>query len=165
MITYLKGDATQPVGEGCKTIIHICNDIGMWGAGFTKSLSKQFPQAEELYKQRYSENDIKRKCLGAIQFVNISDEIKIINMIAQKGVRTSWNPIPIDYVALKECLIKVSMIQAYPEYYPIGDSDIEYSVHMPRIGCGLAGGSWDIIEPMIQKSFVLNDIPVFVYDL
>lgn len=27
MITYLKGDATQPIGDGCKIIIHICNDM------------------------------------------------------------------------------------------------------------------------------------------
>ena len=34
---------------------------------------------------------------------------------------------------------------------------------MPRIGCGLAGGKWAVVEPIIQRA--LEDIPVFVYDL
>jgi hypothetical protein len=33
---------------------------------------------------------------------------------------------------------------------------------MPRIGCGLAKGDWDQVEPLIQES--LGDIPVYVYD-
>ena len=163
MITYLKGDATQSIGEGCKIIIHICNDIGMWGAGFTKSLSKHYPKAEEVYRERFSSSDKESSCLGMIQFVDISDEIKVINMIAQKGVRTSWNPVPIDYAALNECLYLVSSIRTGEgEHFVLDNSR---SIHMPKIGCGLAGGSWDIIEPMIQRHFVLNDIPVFVYDL
>ncbi|MFH2141814.1 MAG: hypothetical protein ABIJ97_05295 [Bacteroidota bacterium] len=39
------------------------------------------------------------------------------------------------------------------------------SVHMPRIGCGLAGGKWAKIEPLIIKLLSGFDIQVFVYDL
>ena len=27
-IIYLKGDATEPIGEGHKVITHVCNDVG-----------------------------------------------------------------------------------------------------------------------------------------
>ena len=37
-------------------------------------------------------------------------------------------------------------------------------VHMPRIGCGLAGGSWDRIEPLIVESLTVRGIETFVYD-
>ena len=41
-----------------------------------------------------------------------------------------------------------------------------YSVHMPRIGCGLAGGDWETIENIIQRMFIdIADVDVFVYDL
>ena len=40
-ITYLIGDATEPVGAGRKIIAHICNDRGIWGGGFTGALSKK----------------------------------------------------------------------------------------------------------------------------
>lgn len=34
---------------------------------------------------------------------------------------------------------------------------------MPRIGCGLAGGTWARVEEVISKT--LEGIPVTVYDL
>jgi O-acetyl-ADP-ribose deacetylase (regulator of RNase III) len=38
------------------------------------------------------------------------------------------------------------------------------SVHMPRIGCGLAGGTWDQIEPLIIATLINSVISVWVYD-
>jgi hypothetical protein len=35
---------------------------------------------------------------------------------------------------------------------------------MPRIGCGLAGGTWDRIEPLVVSTFITKNIPVTVYD-
>lgn len=43
-INYIKGDATQPIKDGNKIIVHICNDIGGWGKEFVTAISyKQFP--------------------------------------------------------------------------------------------------------------------------
>jgi hypothetical protein len=39
------------------------------------------------------------------------------------------------------------------------------SVHMPRIGCGLAGGKWEEIEPIIERTLVAKGMTVVVYDL
>ena len=38
------------------------------------------------------------------------------------------------------------------------------SVHMPRIGCGLAGGEWSQIEPLIDKTLIAAGVNVYVYD-
>jgi len=38
------------------------------------------------------------------------------------------------------------------------------SVHMPRIGCGLAGGTWDQFQPLIEETLLAANIPVFIYD-
>jgi hypothetical protein len=35
-------------------------------------------------------------------------------------------------------------------------------VHMPRIGCGLAGGTWDRVGPIVDWTLDRRD--VFVYD-
>jgi hypothetical protein len=35
---------------------------------------------------------------------------------------------------------------------------------MPRIGCGLAGGRWDQVEPIIIQTLCGRDIPTTVYD-
>jgi O-acetyl-ADP-ribose deacetylase (regulator of RNase III) len=39
------------------------------------------------------------------------------------------------------------------------------SIHMPRIGCGLAGGDWREIEPVIQDELAGRNHDVTVYDL
>ncbi|WP_234334860.1 hypothetical protein [Streptomyces sp. NRRL S-118] len=38
------------------------------------------------------------------------------------------------------------------------------SVHMPRIGCGLAGGKWSRIEPLTAARLTARGIDVTVYD-
>jgi O-acetyl-ADP-ribose deacetylase (regulator of RNase III) len=39
------------------------------------------------------------------------------------------------------------------------------SVAMPRIGCGLAGGTWEEIEPIIRDTLCAQGVSVTVYDL
>ena len=41
---------------------------------------------------------------------------------------------------------------------------LDGGVHMPRTGCGLAGGTWDKIEPLVQEVLVENNISTTVYD-
>jgi hypothetical protein len=36
---------------------------------------------------------------------------------------------------------------------------------MPRIGCGLAGGKWDLIEPLLDEYLAMAGLDVCVYDL
>jgi len=36
---------------------------------------------------------------------------------------------------------------------------------MPRIGCGLAGGKWEQIEPLIERHLAAAGAEVVVYDL
>jgi len=38
------------------------------------------------------------------------------------------------------------------------------SVHMPTIGCGLAGGNWEEIEPIIHRKLTDKGVEVVVYD-
>jgi hypothetical protein len=39
------------------------------------------------------------------------------------------------------------------------------SVHMPRIGCGLAGGEWGRVESIVRDTLCAEGIEVTVYDL
>ena len=76
-------------------------------------------------------------------------------MIAQAGYVSAKNPVAIRYNALEICFEKMI------EYIRFHNA----TVHMPRIGCGLAGGSWDKIEHIIKKCFSEKDIQVYIYDL
>ena len=155
MIDYLKGDATKPVGDGNKVIAHVCNDIGKWGRGFVLAISKRWKQPEQVYKDAFKTGV--KPVLGDVQFVKVSPTITVANMIAQHGVRSPKNtkaPPPIRYEAVEACLTKLAQ-------YAIENST---SVHMPRIGCGLAGGTWEEIEPRINSAFSNQDISVNIYD-
>jgi len=153
-IAYCKGDATAPVADGTKIICHICNDVGGWGKGFVVAISKRWPQPEAQYRAWYAQGELAGFRLGAIQLVDAEPTLKVANMIAQRGIRPSAGVPPIRYDAVQECLASLANHAA----------ELRASVHMPRIGCGLAGGSWDEIEALITATLVAAAVPVQVYD-
>lgn len=156
-INYVKGDATEPSGIGTKIICHICNDIGAWGKGFVLAVSQKWPVARERYLELYKSTNGRRMVLGDIQVIPIrTDDIVIVNMIAQSGIANNVTSKPIRYGALNECLYKVNKL--YQEL------SLPKSIHMPRIGTGLAGGAWDVVEDLIVWNLCRYNIPVTVYD-
>jgi O-acetyl-ADP-ribose deacetylase (regulator of RNase III) len=74
-------------------------------------------------------------------------------MIAQ--VFTRKHGPPIRYHSLRKALAEVAT-----------QSKIrQASVHMPRIGTGLAGGKWENIEPIIREELIGKGVSVYIYDL
>ena len=151
-INYVKGDATRPQGDGNKIICHICNDMGAWGAGFVLALSKRWGYPEHFYRARQTYP------LGHVDILSVDQDsegnvLYVANMIAQHGVRSNeqGNP-PIRYAALAKALSKVN-----DRAKAIGAS-----LHMPRIGCGLAGGEWSAVEAILKEVVTVD---VTVYDL
>jgi O-acetyl-ADP-ribose deacetylase (regulator of RNase III) len=160
-IHYLKGDATSPQAKGPKLIMHICNDSGKWGAGFVLAVSRRWGRPEAAYRAWYHSREIRPESdmtttgrfeLGQTQIVTVQPSLGVVNMIAQAGTRTGSKGPPIRYDALALCLRQV---RQYAESWSA-------SVHAPRIGCGLGGGKWDQVEPLIQK--MLGEVAVYVYD-
>jgi O-acetyl-ADP-ribose deacetylase (regulator of RNase III) len=152
MITYLKGDATQPKGTGSRIIAHVCNNKGGWGAGFVLAISKRWKKPEQSYRNWAKGNGKIPFVLGNVEVINVEPNLYVANMIAQDGYRNNKRAIPLQYDALIACLTKLAAAASL----------MNASIHMPRIGCGLAGGTWSIVEKIIEKS--LYDVPVFVYD-
>ncbi|MBK7882996.1 MAG: macro domain-containing protein [Chitinophagaceae bacterium] len=153
-INYLKGDATSPQASGIKIIAHICNDIGGWGKGFVLAISKRWKQPEDAYRKWHKERNENDFGLGKIQIVPVEKYIYVANMIGQQGTKTGSNGVPIRYEAVQSCLLLLAK----------SARDLKASVHMPRIGCGLAGGKWELIEPLIETTLIGSNIETYVYD-
>jgi len=151
---YVIGDATQPIDVGHKIICHVCNDIGGWGSGFVVAVSKKWLLPEEMYRKWVASIPFDNR-LGKIQYVEVEPEITIANMIAQRDVMWNNGIPPIRYDAVRKCLKELA----------IKAKELNASVHCPRFGAGLAGGSWDAIEELIIKELALKGINVTVYDL
>ena len=161
-ITYVTGDATVPQGDGHKVIVHCCNNVGVWGAGFVMALSRKggpWLRPEVEYKNWAAKNGSEkfRSMLGALQLVPVENDIVVGNILGQESVgHDNDGKPPIRYEAIRTGLRLVAQYQKNKEE--------DLSVHMPRMGCSLAGGSWAKIEEIINETLIAKGIPVTVYD-
>lgn len=159
-INYITGNALVPVSGGNTIIAHICNNVGAWGAGFVVAISKKWPEPERFYRY-WATGDPRNNTplpfeLGQVQYVTVDSSTVVANMIAQDNiVSSSPGHIPIRYDELEKCLNKVATIALMENR----------SVHMPRIGAGIAGGSWAIIEQIINRTLVDQGVDTYVYTL
>ncbi|MFF8191202.1 macro domain-containing protein [Streptomyces bobili] len=153
-IAYVRGDATVPSVKGVKVIAHVCNDIGGWGKGFVLALSRRWPEPEKAYRAWHRERAANDFGLGAVQLVQVEPYVRVANMVGQRGVRTGSKGVPVRYEAIDAALDRLA-----GEAAALGAS-----VHMPRIGCGLAGGKWSRVEPLVLGRLVERGIAVTVYD-
>jgi O-acetyl-ADP-ribose deacetylase (regulator of RNase III) len=88
--------------------------------------------------------------------VQVEPDVWVANMVGQHDIQRKADQLPpIRYEAVEAALAKVA----------VEAQKLMASVHLPRIGCGLAGGTWDRIEPIIKRTLCLSGIEVFVYDL
>ncbi|MFJ3421552.1 macro domain-containing protein [Streptomyces sp. NPDC086082] len=153
-INYVRGDATVPSVKGVKVIAHVCNDIGGWGKGFVLALSRRWPEPEKAYRAWHRDRAANDFGLGAVQLVQVERQVWVANMIGQRGIRTGSKGVPVRYDAIDTALTRLAERAA----------ELDASVHMPRIGCGLAGGTWSRVEPLITERLVGRGIAVSVYD-
>ncbi|MGV9699197.1 macro domain-containing protein [Streptomyces sp. NPDC003470] len=153
-IAYVRGDATAPSVKGVKVIAHVCNDLGGWGKGFVLALSRRWPEPEAAYRAWHRDRAANDFGLGAVQFVQVEPCTWVANMIGQRGTRTGSKGVPVRYEAIDTALGRVAARAA----------ELNGSVHMPRIGCGLAGGKWSRVEPLVTQRLTRQGIAVTVYD-
>jgi hypothetical protein len=178
-LSYIVGDATDPQEKnGIRVICHINNDECVWGGGFVLAVSKKFgrdgdtsPEAQ--YRQWGRDGffmDGKHKepfKLGRIQLVCVenvkgrpNNQIFVCNMIAQSDCGGYMGFPPIRYQSLEECLMRLR-----GRIIPALDRGINVSIHSPRMGAFLAGGSWPAVEDIMNRVFIDIPLPWYVYDL
>jgi O-acetyl-ADP-ribose deacetylase (regulator of RNase III) len=146
MIHYRIGDATEPATDGFNCIMHINNNLGAWGGGFVLSVSDKWSEPEKEYRS------LENYVLGDVQLVWVGEGTFVANMIAQDEFPTNERPVAVDYDALRKCLRTIA-----------NEAPPTTTFHAPRIGCGIGGGSWDDVAPIIEEE--LADFDVYIYDL
>lgn len=153
-LTIVKGNALEPRGTGNRIIIQIVNDRALtWGAGFSKNLRLKWPEMQTRFTQ-WIENQRSEFRLGGVHLTEIEPSLYLASLVAQHGYGPSPKP-RIRYRALAEALEKVSIFAL----------EQNASVHMPRIGSGQSGGSWEIVSGIIDEVVCQKGVSVTVYDL
>jgi O-acetyl-ADP-ribose deacetylase (regulator of RNase III) len=76
--------------------------------------------------------------------VQVSSYVHFANMIGQHGMKTGSNGPPIQYEDVAQCLNQLAEKA----------KELGASVHISGIGCGLAGGKWERMEPIVLETLV-----------
>ena len=132
MITEVKGNLLD---TDCKYIAHGVNCKNTMGSGVARALYEKWPEV----KRRYHEYPPHKVTLGRVQKAKVAEDKFVLNCFTQENF--GYDGIKyVSYDAIHRCF---SVIK-----YLYGD-DID-CLAIPKIGCGLAGGDWDVVRPIIE---------------
>ncbi|XAK55542.1 Appr-1-p processing protein [Bacillus inaquosorum] len=157
MIKIEKGnilDATEDI------IVQQVNCKGVMGAGLAKAILNKYPNVKKEYQSFRNFNLNKgltdKDLLGLVNYVQVSDGKVIANVFGQVNIK-------------KNCFDKTvytkqeALTRGLKEVKELSEQ-LNKSVAIPYgIGCGLAGGDWNIISELIDSVF--SDYNVTIYKL
>lgn len=141
MIQYLKGNLMD-VKTGI--IVHGCNAQGVMGSGVAKAVKEMYPIAFSQYERDVKKWDsLKETMLGKISVVMTQNHSAIIvSAITQDKYGTDRRQVNYEAVHVAFERIKYNM-----PFWQVKDR----TINIPKIGAGLGGGNWKIIETIINE--------------
>lgn len=145
-IEYIKGDLFKTKH---KVIVHGCNAQGRMGAGVARVVFNYYNEAFHEYHQEFKRNGL---TLGTVIWAE-SNGFIFGNAITQ-GSFGSDSKLYVDYEAIRKCMEIVNTYCVEHGYTHVA---------MPKIGAGLGGGDWNIIENIIEDALV--DVQPVVYTI
>jgi O-acetyl-ADP-ribose deacetylase (regulator of RNase III) len=134
-----------------RLIAHGCNDAGAFGSGVAAQISRRFPEARRQYLEKF---DLEGWKLGEIQVVPCGAKW-IANMATQHGYGRDGLKY-VDYDAVGSCLEKVARACVKAGFKGFA---------LPKVGCGLGGGLWSEIEPIVRVVAEEFDLELDLYYL
>lgn len=120
-------------------IVHQVNCMGKMGAGIAKEVKETFPECFLEYEKLCKTNN-KKSLLGTYSIYKINDKVAIANLFGQYMYGKPENGPYTNYEALENAIVKLR--NDYPNATIVAPD---------HIGCGLAGGDWDIVFPMLDR--------------
>ncbi len=155
----MEGDLITLAKQGhFNAIIHGCNCFNTMGAGIAKQIASEFPGALTADRATVAGDPSK---LGGYTFgmwFNATDTVnsemhmlRVFNAYTQYNYRRSGTP-NVDYDAIRSSLLGIK-----------DQLDIRDKIGIPLIGCGLAGGDWNVVSKIVND--ILTDFDVTVVTL
>jgi len=145
MIIYKKGNLFEAKED---ILAHGCNCRGGFGSGVAKGMAHNHRKARDQYLAKFIREGWN---LGDVQFVSSGNK-----WIANCATQDAYLPRGVchaDYDAICEAM---NTVKAFAQKN-------DMTIAMPKIGAGLAGGDWGVIEEVLMDVF--HDYDVTVYEL
>ena len=133
-----------------KYIIHGCNSQGVMGSGVALQIKETYPQAYTDYRELCQLLD-PIDLLGRTKVSLQPDGKVIINAITQLNYGKDGRRY-VSYDAIDDCMRGIN------DWLPKNEI---CSISIPRIGAGLGGGNWKVIEQIISERLWFHEVTVW----
>ena len=157
MITTINKDILT-VDKG--VIVHSVNCIGAVG-GLAGAIARKWPKNAEQYKEHVRHRKSSIMLLGSVFEVNVAHNVIVANLFGQYGIGTGKQQT--EYSALISGFKTIADTCFYGNdtedmyFGPLGYQEVSNvlnDIYIPyKIGCGLGGGDWNIVEEIFHKVF------------
>lgn len=146
MIIQEKGDLLK---SDVQIKVHQTNCYGAMGAGIAKQIKDIYPEVFKQYKECCNKRT-PEELFGGIQILKTHKGDYICNLFGQKGygrgkIQTDYKKFEQGLYLLKKYIEENNQKEGCEEITSIGFPKL--------IGCGLAGGDWEIVSNLIRKYF------------
>jgi O-acetyl-ADP-ribose deacetylase (regulator of RNase III) len=149
MIRYVDGDLIALAKEKqFDVIFHCCNCFCNMGSGIAPQIKNTFPEAYEVDCKTTSGDKEK---LGTISYTENTSPI-VVNLYGQFGYgnRKLGKP-DVDYDALRSAIKLMKQMFSGKTFGG------------PKVGSGLAGGSWETIEKILEEEMMGEYVTIVNY--
>lgn len=145
MVKMTQGNVFE---SGADIIGHGVNCKGGFGSGVAGVVAQKYPKARHRYLDKFQNEGWS---LGDVQFVKVLGKQEYIANCATQFNYGYTGECNADYPAIRTCMEKVR------DYAKAN----KFTVAIPKIGAGLAGGDWNIIKGILDEVFVDYDCTVY----
>jgi O-acetyl-ADP-ribose deacetylase (regulator of RNase III) len=156
MIEYRKGDM---FADNHEIIVHGVNCQGVMGSGIAKIIRQKYPWSYDAYKE-YCNTKTPENLLGTNKHCSQENSVLIVHCFTQLNYGLE-NKRYVSYDAIDDCMKSLARAMVFKGISGYIISKIP--IAMPKIGSGLGGGNWNVIEAIINDR--LRDLNVIVYEL
>lgn len=142
-------------------IIQGVNAQGSMGSGLARSIMEKWPMVRHEYISQFKSSNIKAREdfleIGSFHVVSVGDgklNLYVVNLVSQEFYGYSGEEL-VSYPSIEVGLTNLVRL--------INKNNLEKVIHTPKIGCGLAGGDWEVVKD-IFKRVIPDDFELVYWD-
>ena len=167
MITTINKDILT-VDKG--VIVHSVNCIGAVG-GLAGAIARKWPKNADEYRAHIKRQELPIMLLGSVFEVNVAHNLIVANLFGQNNIGT--NERQTEYAALISGFKRIANT-----FFPGNDKETIHfggslgiedvpntltDIYIPyKIGCGLGGADWNVVEEIIRKCFEKSENDAYI---